>query len=651
VTNEGKEEAKEYDKFACFCKDQASDKLYAIEKSEKVIKELSAKIEKLETEIEELDADVKTLGERIEEIEGTVEEKEAARKKEHEEYEEEADDIKDAIDAIDRAMKKLTGAKDKLEGDADKDFVQVLANTAMYSRPGSKTPETVQKVIALIQGNKPGEAHAYNYKSNDVIDILRNLRRDFKTELKDVDEEEHDAKASHEKKMLALNNEKKFKDKEKTEKEELSSEKSEELSEAEEDKESEETAKGQDDEFMEELTTQCEDKAEVWDQRSKTRAGELTALSKAIDAMKTGAVGNYDSAKSALVEEAQKVTSPVKVPIKSALSFLQVRDGSAAVITNVVALLQSEAKRLSSEKLGKIADLVQMKKGFSAVKALIDDMIAKLQDEATAEANSEDFCATGLEDAMKERDDNNIAIEEAEANIAKDGAEIKGLKAEVGDHMEELSTLHKEIGEAQELRNEEKASNQKTLDECEEGKEATETALTVLKEFYEGAKLLQQSKKSPGGRDGKSVDDLIPETSFDGDYKGKQKQSGSVIGLIEIILEDFENTIESTQSAEDKSQKEFEDMNKEALASIDEHETGAKEKKSEIKELTEAITQAKDDIIEAKELRDSALEELEKLQAMCVEGAESFEERAKQREGEIKSLQAAKTLLDEFTAK
>merc|ERR1719454_659097 len=156
-------------------------------------------------------------------------------------------------------------------------------------------------------------------------------------------------------------------------------------------------------------------------------------------------------------------------------------------------------------------------------------MIAKLEDEATAEADSADFCATGLEDAMKERDNNNIKIEEAEADIAKDGAEIKHKKAEVGDHMDELSALHKEIGEAQELRNEEKASNEKTIKDCEEGKEATETALNVLKEFYEGAKLLQKStskkSKSPGGRDGKSVDDLIPETSFDGDYKGKQGQS------------------------------------------------------------------------------------------------------------------------------
>merc|ERR1719263_357742 len=177
-----------------------------------------------------------------------------------------------------------------------------------------------------------------------------------------------------------------------------------------------------------------------------------------------------------------------------------------------------------------------------------------------------------------------------------------------------------------------------------------------LKEFYEGAagfvqKSASQKSKSPGGRDGKSVDDVIPKTSFDGDYNGKQGQSEGVIGLIELILEDFENTIEHTTEAENDAQKEFEDMNKEALDSIDEHQTEVDDLNGEIKELTEAITQAKDDIIEAKKLRDSALEELEKPQAMCVEGAESFEERRKQREEEIKVLNDAKQMLDSFSKK
>merc|ERR1719387_991888 len=58
VQAEGVEEAASYDKYACFCKAHADEKVYEIAKSDKKIKELKAQIEALESEIKELDDDV-----------------------------------------------------------------------------------------------------------------------------------------------------------------------------------------------------------------------------------------------------------------------------------------------------------------------------------------------------------------------------------------------------------------------------------------------------------------------------------------------------------------------------------------------------------------------------------------------------------------
>merc|ERR1719199_1105389 len=55
VQAEGVAEAASYDKYACFCKDQADDKVYVIAKSDKKIKELDAEITALTGEITELD--------------------------------------------------------------------------------------------------------------------------------------------------------------------------------------------------------------------------------------------------------------------------------------------------------------------------------------------------------------------------------------------------------------------------------------------------------------------------------------------------------------------------------------------------------------------------------------------------------------------
>merc|ERR1712224_369246 len=56
IQKEGTEEAKDYDKFACFCKEQADEKLYAITKSKEKIKMLEAQIKELDAQIKELEA-------------------------------------------------------------------------------------------------------------------------------------------------------------------------------------------------------------------------------------------------------------------------------------------------------------------------------------------------------------------------------------------------------------------------------------------------------------------------------------------------------------------------------------------------------------------------------------------------------------------
>jgi len=46
---EGAQEAAQYDRYACFCKQQADEKQYAMEKSDKKIAFLKAEIDELET--------------------------------------------------------------------------------------------------------------------------------------------------------------------------------------------------------------------------------------------------------------------------------------------------------------------------------------------------------------------------------------------------------------------------------------------------------------------------------------------------------------------------------------------------------------------------------------------------------------------------
>ena len=83
---EGKKEAAAYDKYACFCKEQADEKLYMIEKSEKKIAKLDAKINQLETDISELNKAIGDLAAEIDELTHKIDEDQEQRNHQHSEY-------------------------------------------------------------------------------------------------------------------------------------------------------------------------------------------------------------------------------------------------------------------------------------------------------------------------------------------------------------------------------------------------------------------------------------------------------------------------------------------------------------------------------------------------------------------------------------
>merc|ERR1719262_1836091 len=72
VEADGKKEAAAYDKYACFCKEQADEKLYAIEKSTAKIASLDAQIKELDAAISELNSQISDLSKKISSLEQDI---------------------------------------------------------------------------------------------------------------------------------------------------------------------------------------------------------------------------------------------------------------------------------------------------------------------------------------------------------------------------------------------------------------------------------------------------------------------------------------------------------------------------------------------------------------------------------------------------
>jgi len=471
---------------------------------------------------------------------------------------------------------------------------------------------------------------------------------DFKDNKNQLFEDEFALKQVYDEKMLGMQNEKKFKTAEKTKKAAISDAKTEDKEAKEADKKSETDARDSDKEFLEELTKQCQTKAEEWDQRSTARTAELTAISEATEILKASVDPNYGANK-------KLVGLQVAAHPSSFLQRIQVhrgagrRDAAAAqteLVHRTLRLLDARAAGLQSSTLSSLAAKIALEEDhFVKVRGLIKDIIAMLKAQAEAEAEQKSFCDKEMAKALSNRDGEKLKMEESGATIEKKTAVKQKLTKEVAEISEEIAELAKALNEATELRSEEKKDNAQTLEEAKAGKEAVEQAMKVLKGFY-GEFLQYKPPKSD--REGLTVEDRAPETSFSGEYKGKQDASKGITGLLEVILADFERTIEKVGEEEKEAEDKFDEFKKKTDESTEKKEGEKTEKETGIKEASTAITEAKDANVAAEGLHEAALDELSKLKAMCVDDDESYAERAKKREEEIAALKEALKILQEY---
>jgi len=649
VTEEGKNEAMEYDKFACFCKEQASDKLYSIQNSKDKIKEMEAEIDDLKAEISDLDGSIQELSERITEIKKQVKKAQDEREKEHEDYVEEEADLSSALEAIKGAIESLKRSKKDMKGDTDVNFLQRIKPVAsklldVVSRAprGTASDSQLHMVLALAQEAAAGvpmsgKSHDYKFQSNDIIETLKGLQKDFNLEKKQVDEAEFDAVVTYDKKRLNLVNEDKFKSKEKSAKEDRVGTLEEQLHTTKSNNNDETDAKEADEDFMKILTDQCEDKATLWDQRSKTRAGELTALSEATSILESGVQGNYE-ANSKLVGLVGK---------KQRLSFLQLKNsGRVLAGQRLLTLLQAKATKLQSVALaGLISKVILTDDHFVKVRGLINDLIEKLEADAESEADQKSFCDKEMRKAVSARDEQTLEIETQTAKLSQKNAEKETLLNEIDQLSQEIADSHKSLNEATNLRDSERAANEKALSMSKGGKEAVESAISVLKDFYGGASFIQAPDSD---RDGNTVGDLAPKTSFDDDYSGKQKASKGILGMLEVIVSDFERTVEVVGDEEESAVKAFNQFEKETKKEIEDKKDEKTSKEGDVADTEDDITQAKDDLNDANNLKSGAIEELAKLKPMCVDGEESYAQRKKKRESEVAALEDALQILDKW---
>jgi DNA repair exonuclease SbcCD ATPase subunit len=632
LEKEAEEDEEIYDKMACWCETNDKEKTKAISDAEARISALETKIEEDTAASARLNAEIKNHEKEVAANQEALDKATAIRQKELADFNAEEKELLQSISALKSAVTVLS----KHHGGA---FVQMAPQHLMSIATmlqhemqknqkkllGVLTPSQRRAAAAFVQAPQdyfdaaPTFKQSYAPQSGEIFGILNQMKETFEADLTAAQKDEtqnqkayEDLKAAKEAEISAGQEQVEKKTQELATTDER-------LAESKEDLEDTKNSLAADEQFLMMLKEKCSMTDKEWEERQKTRASEMEAVSKAL------AILAGDDAHDTFTRT-----------FNPAASFVQKESAAHSVRRAQAAkLLSAIAAKTHNPRIATLAVRARLD-AFTRVKKAIDDMIAQLQEEKAAEIKHKDFCVdefnqNQLQTEKKERDKEDLLakIEGLEMSIKQLAEAIDALKAEIVEMQVQL----KRAGEDREKENK---IFQTVVADQRETQKLLQAALGVLQDFYgKAAAAALVQKQEPAGPP--------PPPGFE-EYK-KSAGSGGVISMLQQIIQDAKAMEQDTVRDETDAQKAYEDFVKETNRSIE-------AKSKDIVNKSEVKAQAEADVVEAKDNKEAVLLELEQLSnynaqlhQSCDFIIKNFDLRQTARDEEVEALKQAKAIL------
>merc|ERR1712008_68813 len=398
-----------------------------------------------------------------------------------------------------------------------------------------------------------------------------------------------------------------------------------------------------DKDFMKNLESSCATKTKEWDERSKTRAAEQTALSETIKIL------NDDDALD-LFKKTLPSGSSSFVQLQQTRGIL--RDQALAVIRRV----RGASDRHHRSGLNFLVLALTGKKAlsqgmFDKVIRMCDDLVAELKQEQQDDIDKKEYCEKQFDLADDKKKTLERAEKDAENAIAKAKEAIETLTDEIRALEKGIKDLDDSVVEATEQRKEENQEFKDLMAADTKAKEILKFAKKRLNKFYNPTLAFAQS--APEGStvfaevgvhdDGKAPPGPPPDTW--NAYAKKSDESTNVVAMIDVLIADLDKEMTEVKAEEKNGQEDYETMMTESAAKRTEDSkalNGKMEAKAEAEKTLSEQTEVKKDT--TKELW-ATVKYIDGLHHECDWLLKFFDVRKTARTGEIDALVKAKEVL------
>lgn len=642
---EGKAEQVSYEKFQYWCSTSTADLKAAIVTEKETIEELEDVMAGKKKVIETLANKITELEEQLTELQASAKSAKDNRKADADVYSKANKDVADTIKAVNACIAALSGAEGKTESllQAQRSVKQLIS---LISTSSSETELSTLKEFSaarpdqLAEGDLAEHTDKYDFKSENVIELLKQLKLKFEDDQTALTTAETAAINAYELSKAARDNTIKAAQdaKDKT----VAEKKGNEADLADADKKHKDTSADleADSATLAQTTESCHTKANEWERRSTTRSGEIAAIDAAVKILakatgvRTEAPGN-----------------PVPPPSPVFFQVAKSEDPKE----KAVALLRAAAKDVHSKALERLAFEVQahLNGPFDQVNNMIQKMIFRLKDEQKSEDEHKLWCDQELEKTNTMKDHKDDKIKDLKTEIGVQKAEVSKLTNDIEDANKMISDIKAFQKEATEVRNTGKQENKIAIQDAQDAQKAITNAISVLVKFYKDSGSIKKESWESLVQKPMELGDK-PET-WDSGYTAvsdPKKQPEGIVTVMETVSADFSKMEADTRSQEQVDQKEYEDAMKDneiekARRTKDvEMKTAERDRRND--KINTLSNQNKDTGAELEKTE----QYLEDLKPACVDGDSSYEDRKKARKKEIKALgEAQVTLQNAFAEK
>lgn len=635
---EHKSEELAYDKYVYQCGVNTATLNKAITDEEAAIDELSDTIDSKTKEIATLTEELAALEAEDLANNASLAKLTAARNESNTLFTGTEKELKATLKAIQSAIAALEGAEAKTEADL------------------MQTKKRVEKALALIQqssrdlptGDLKAHVDKYDFKSEKVIELFKDLEAKFETKLVDLNAEETNSLNAY---TLAKENLQNMADavaKSTKAKGEAKAAAEGDLAAAKTDLASTEADKKADTATLEKTTAACALKKDEWEARSATRAGEIAAMEEAVEIL---------SKASGVRSEAPEnpVPPPSPVALLQLTSVPAGGDRRAQAVSKVMNLLLRTAKVRHSNMFLRLAAEVKAQLTapyddyvFQPVINMIEKMIFQLQEEQTAEDEHKAWCDKELAKTNAMIDDKKEKKNETSVKKEFEMAKIRELSAAIQKSEDMIASIVEFKAEATETRKVGAKENKLALEDSEKAQAALASAIAVLTDFYKSSGMIEKAKwefvQEP------VVLPADPKT-WSASYTGVTDPSKpkGIITVLQTVLDGFVKMEADTKSQEAADQKAYDDEMSAADIEQARREEDVKQKSAEKSQRVSDVADLTAELKHIGSELDQTVQYMKDLQKACVEADSTYDDRKAARAEEIQALKdAEQTLLTAF---